>query len=525
MVGAPKVGKTALLSRYKDLDFDPLYMPTSAGDFSVKDVKIDSTAISAQIWDLGGSGILGKSFLRGTNGVILVVDLTSKSSMKVLDNVYERVRFLVGFADDSFPCTLVATKLDLTDEGKAREVSLEDLKAWAKSRRANAASADDEIRVHEVCAKDGRNVVPMFESIIKQSVDRPGKIASGFSAAAAAATAGSSATGGRGNQESYSYAAGSGAASGVAGTPSPFHFADSRNSPKSPLDADGESYEGEDSDQAIAKVVIAGAVNVGKTFLLTRFVGDDKDHLDGQYEPTVGADLRIVDMPVRDRTLTLQIWDTSGNPKMINIGRSIYKDADCLILVYDITSRESFTSLDTFWDSYIAYAQPYEPDEFPVLLVGNKCDLNDRRAVPLEEVMDWCAIKRPRKPITYLESSASRSMGVSDIFVFVADAIYDYALAADSLTDDEEEDDGEDSSTEVPSDCTGEEGSYDTPAKGGKRASSPRLAANRATARTPGRDGLSPGDRGLAAGRGHETTPNAQKTCFCWEPFVGGSKN
>ena len=78
--------------------------------------------------------------------------------------------------------------------------------------------------------------------------------------------------------------------------------------------------------------------------------------------------------------------DTSGNPKMINIGRSIYKDADCLVLVYDITSRESFTALDTFWDSYLAYAQPYEPDEFPVLLVGNKCDLNDRRAVPLEEV-------------------------------------------------------------------------------------------------------------------------------------------
>ena len=71
MVGAPKVGKTALLSRYNDLDFDPMYMPTSAGDFSVKDVKIDSTAISAQIWDLGGSGILGKSFLRGTNVVIL----------------------------------------------------------------------------------------------------------------------------------------------------------------------------------------------------------------------------------------------------------------------------------------------------------------------------------------------------------------------------------------------------------------------------------------------------------------------
>ena len=75
MVGAPKSGKTALLARYNDLDFEPLYIPTSAGDFSVKDVKVNGTAVSAQIWDLGGSGILGKSFLRNTNGVILVVDL------------------------------------------------------------------------------------------------------------------------------------------------------------------------------------------------------------------------------------------------------------------------------------------------------------------------------------------------------------------------------------------------------------------------------------------------------------------
>ena len=79
--------------------------------------------------------------------------------------------------------------------------------------------------------------------------------------------------------------------------------------------------------------------------------------------------------------------------------------------------------------------------------------------------MDWCAAKRPRKPITYLESSASRSMGVSDIFVFVADAIYDYALAADSLSDEEDDDDVEDSSTEVSSDMEEGDGSYETPAK------------------------------------------------------------
>ena len=53
-------------------------------------------------------------------------------------------------------------------------------------------------------------------------------------------------------------------------------------------------------------------------------------------------------------------------------------------------------------------AEPFEPDEFPVLLVGNKCDLSDRRAVTLEEVVDWCAKKRPRKPITYIGEERER---------------------------------------------------------------------------------------------------------------------
>jgi len=399
MVGAPKSGKTALLARYNDLDFEPLYIPTSAGDFSVKDVKVNGAAVSAQIWDLGGSGILGKSFLRNTNGVILVVDLSSKASMKVLDNVYERVRFLVGFADDAFPCALVATKLDVADGAAAdskatREVSSEELQAWAKKRRPNAA-AGDEVRVYEVSAKDGRNVVPMFEAVIGLSVTRPGKIASIFGVLPTPPAA-STAKGVAGAEGYAATTAAAAAANAAMAAASPFHLGDPTTSSGSTKPPDDAPYDGEDNDQAIAKVVLAGAVNVGKTYLLTRFVGDDKDHSQGSYEPTVGADLRIVDMPVRDRTLTLQIWDTSGNPKMINIGRSIYKDADCLVLVYDITSRESFAALDTFWDSYIAYAQPFEPDEFPALLVGNKCDLNDRRAVPLEEVMDWCAAKRPR---------------------------------------------------------------------------------------------------------------------------------
>ena len=209
MVGAPKVGKTALLQRYNDLDFEPLYIPTSAGDFSVKDIKIDSDDVSAQIWDIGGCGVLGKSFLRGTHGVILTIDLTSKASMKVLDNVYNRVKQLVGFIDDAFPCALVGTKFDLTENGgtTTREICTADLKSWADGRRVNS---EDPIIIYEVSAKDGKNVTALFESILRWAKNKPGKVGSAFTASNMAISGG---VGQQGtiailspNKESYNYA-------------------------------------------------------------------------------------------------------------------------------------------------------------------------------------------------------------------------------------------------------------------------------------------------------------------------------
>ena len=188
-------------------------------------------------------------------------------------------------------------------------------------------------------------------------------------------------------------------------------------------------------DLPTAKVIIAGSPRVGKTCILRRFVGDDVISTLETYEPTVGADFRITHVPINDdRTITLQLWDSAGDEKTMSIGRSLYKNADCLVLVYDITSRESFESLKLYWSSYIMYGRPFEPDEFPCLLVGNKCDLGDRRAVPMEEILDWCTYQRPSRPITYMECSALRNINIKDIFVFVGDAIYDYTLKVDSGT-------------------------------------------------------------------------------------------
>jgi small GTP-binding protein len=177
IVGSTEVGKSCLMERYNDLDFEESYVPTF-GDFFMKEIELDDTAVSAKIWDLGSTLALGTTFLRGTHGVILVADITSKKSFKALDSIYESVKRLVGFADDSFPCIVVLNKLDLVSDSNVtnsnqttvecqsnlRQISKVDVQQWSKDRRSYG---EDPITFYEVSAKDGTNVNLMFESIIR----------------------------------------------------------------------------------------------------------------------------------------------------------------------------------------------------------------------------------------------------------------------------------------------------------------------------------------------------------------------
>mmetsp|Transcript_18883 Transcript_18883/g.18197 ORF Transcript_18883/g.18197 Transcript_18883/m.18197 type:complete len:517 (+) Transcript_18883:283-1833(+) len=444
IVGSTEVGKSCLMERYNDLDFEESYVPTF-GDFFVKEIELDDTAVSAKIWDLGSTLALGTTFLRGTHGVILVADITSKKSFKALDSIYESVKRLVGFADDSFPCVVVLNKLDLISDSNVtnsnqttvecqsnlRQISKADVQQWSKDRRSYG---EDPITFYEVSAKDGTNVNLMFKSIIRLALSTNIQMSVNPSASIKASTVSTTTSNSYYGSSEYSVE-----------EKKEIKIEKSLTGKDNGIDKEADySYQPnrvEVEEEATAKVIIAGAEAVGKSFILTRFVGDDKDHNKQKYEPTVGADLRIADMTVKDRSLTLRIWDTSGSPKMFSIGKSIYKDADCLILVYDITSKSSFLALESYWESYLALAQPLEPEKFPVLLVGNKCDLSHSRAVPLEDVVNWCAKKRPRKPFTYMECSALCSIGVDYIFEFVADNIYDYAIAVDNLSDTDNDND------------------------------------------------------------------------------------
>jgi GTPase SAR1 family protein len=108
--------------------------------------------------------------------------------------------------------------------------------------------------------------------------------------------------------------------------------------------------------------------------------------------------------------------------------------------MYDISSRNSFNELDFHWNNFMKYASPEYIDDFPILLVGSKCDLNASRAVTMEEVLTWCSLQRPTAPLMYIEASSMLGMGVQDVFISIANAVVENVMLIEEYAEAKEDD-------------------------------------------------------------------------------------
>ena len=93
--------------------------------------------------------------------------------------------------------------------------------------------------------------------------------------------------------------------------------------------------------------------------------------------PTIGVDFKIRTFESGGSTIKLQIWDTAGQERFKTITASYYKGAHGIILVYDITDRQSFKDIET----WLAEVDKYGNENVVKLLVGNKSDLEASRQV------------------------------------------------------------------------------------------------------------------------------------------------
>ena len=153
------------------------------------------------------------------------------------------------------------------------------------------------------------------------------------------------------------------------------------------------------------KILTIGESAVGKTCILLRFT-DDKFLIN--HITTIGIDFKAKEINCDEKKVKLKIWDTAGQERFRNITKQYYKGADGILLVYDITDRNSFEKVRD-WMKQIQ--ENTQRDSISVVLIGNKCDLEDRQ-VSFEEG------ERISKEfgIQFLETSAYKDINIKQSF-------------------------------------------------------------------------------------------------------------
>ncbi|XP_041473861.1 ras-related protein Rab-37-like [Lytechinus variegatus] len=158
------------------------------------------------------------------------------------------------------------------------------------------------------------------------------------------------------------------------------------------------------------KVMLIGDSGVGKTCLLVRF--KDGAFLSGSFISTVGIDFRNKVVDIDGAKVKLQIWDTAGQERFRSVTHAYYRDAHALLLLFDVTNRQSFENIR----AWVGEIHEYANDDVVVMLLGNKADMTSERAVKREE-----AEKLGRdNSIPYMETSAKTGLNVDLAFIAVA---------------------------------------------------------------------------------------------------------
>ncbi|XP_065359511.1 ras-related protein Rab-43 [Calliphora vicina] len=187
----------------------------------------------------------------------------------------------------------------------------------------------------------------------------------------------------------------------------------------------------DESFDFLFKVVLIGDAGTGKTCIVERFKTGNFIERHGN---TIGVDFSMKTINIEGKFVKLQIWDTAGQERFRTITQSYYRSANGVIVVYDITSRDSFSNLQ----KWIEEVRRYTASNVMLIVVGNKCDLEDEREVDFEEAQQMC--QYIPEVLLVMETSAKENRNVDDAFVTLASELkrrIDTSIRQDENDDDE----------------------------------------------------------------------------------------
>ena len=169
--------------------------------------------------------------------------------------------------------------------------------------------------------------------------------------------------------------------------------------------------KGKDYDY-IFKIVLVGDTCVGKSCILVRF---SDDVFVDNYVTTIGVDFRFKTLIVNNKIAKIQIWDTAGQERYRSITTAYYRGAAAIIIVCDMTNRDSFYNIN----NWIEEVSKYIDQDIDKFVLMNKSDLTSERKIDSDEVSKF----EKEKGIKIMEVSAKTGQGIEKAFVYIIEKL------------------------------------------------------------------------------------------------------
>lgn len=161
------------------------------------------------------------------------------------------------------------------------------------------------------------------------------------------------------------------------------------------------------------KFIVVGDCSVGKSCLLRRFESNEFSNI---VPSTIGMEFVRKTINIDDNSIVIQVWDTAGQENMFSLTANYYKSTCAILLVYDVTRRETFFNLK----KWMTQIDDNANQTAKRILIGNKTDLDFERIISKSEGE---AFGKEHK-LPYIETSAKTSKNVIELFNKIAHEVY-----------------------------------------------------------------------------------------------------
>ena len=171
------------------------------------------------------------------------------------------------------------------------------------------------------------------------------------------------------------------------------------------------------------KILILGDSYVGKSNFIFRYL---KNEYNGKHLASIGAEFKNTEVVVGSNKFRLQIWDTAGQKRYESITRSLFPKVQGFIVMFDITNEESYISAK----SWVKSIKDENGKNSPILLIGNKSDLEDTRLISLEDITKYVN----EENLQYIETSSKTGNNINKSISIICKLILENKESSNSFS-------------------------------------------------------------------------------------------